>query len=446
MRAALRAQARRAVAGAASLTGKRFGLLVASSLVATSAIVASAMTGGGESGALAALLGRGIGGAAAASTSPASVPAVSAGAGRSSGGPSEPAPTASVPVASAAPAPAPEPASEPQEAPTAPESAPEAGRVKHVFVISLTSPGYERSLGAESQMPYLSGTLRPQGTLLSGYALLDGSAAANGIAAISGQPPNSATQAGCASYDAVSPATENSSGVLAGSGCVYPVSTLTLADQLGLGHFTWHAYAQGMSDASGAPADCVHPEEGEPSAAAAPGGYAASQNPFVYFHSLLDLGDCSANDVSLEQLSKDLGSAKRTPNYSFLAPTPCESGATGQCPPGATEGPAAADAFLSTWVPKILESPAYKADGVLVVSFSALDPSAPGAGSPESLRTGALLLSPFLAPGATDGTAYDPYSLLRSSEDLFGLSPLARAAGKGTKSFAPALLAENGGD
>ncbi|HEX7245976.1 MAG TPA: alkaline phosphatase family protein [Solirubrobacterales bacterium] len=444
MRAAIRAQARRAVAAAASLTGKRFGLLVASSLVATSAIVASAMTGGGESGALAALLGRGIGGAPAASTVPA--PAEPAGTGRSSGGSADPASAAPSPAPGPAPAPALEPAPEPASAPTAAEPGPEAGRIKHVFVISLTSPGYEGSLGVESQMPYLSGTLRPQGTLLGGYTLLDGSAAANGIAAIGGQPPNAATQAGCASYDAVSPVTENSGGVLDGSGCVYPVSTLTLADQLGLGHFTWHAYAQGMSDASGAPANCVHPEEGGPSAATAPGGYAASQNPFVYFHSLLDLGDCTANDVPLEQLDKDLASAKRTPSYSYLAPTPCESGAAGQCPAGVPEGPAAADAFLSTWVPKILESPAYKADGVLVVAFSALDPTAPGAGTPDALRTGALLLSPFLAPGSTDGAAYDPYSLLRSVEDLFGLTPLARAGGKGTKSFAPALLAENGGD
>ena len=53
---ALQAQLARATAAAATLTGKRFGLLVASSLVATSAIVASALTGTGESGALAALL------------------------------------------------------------------------------------------------------------------------------------------------------------------------------------------------------------------------------------------------------------------------------------------------------------------------------------------------------------------------------------------------------
>ncbi len=58
MKGALSKRVDKAVAAAASLTGKRFGLLVASSLVATSAIVAGAMTGTGDAGALAALVGR----------------------------------------------------------------------------------------------------------------------------------------------------------------------------------------------------------------------------------------------------------------------------------------------------------------------------------------------------------------------------------------------------
>ena len=75
VKAAMQAQVRRAVAAAATLTGKRFGLLVASSVVATSAIVASAMTGTGGSGALAALLGRSL---ASDNTPVASAPAAGA--------------------------------------------------------------------------------------------------------------------------------------------------------------------------------------------------------------------------------------------------------------------------------------------------------------------------------------------------------------------------------
>jgi hypothetical protein len=436
-------QLRAAVAAAASLTGKRFGLLVASSVVATSAIVASAMTGAGSSGALAALIGRGLV-SDDTPAAPAPAPGARPGAGSptpSRGGSESPAGGPLAPAFAGGPVSAPEtkkPAATPE---------PEVGPVKHVFVISLTSPGYEQSLGGQSQMPYLSATLRPQGELLSNYSLLDGAALPNGVAAISGQPPNPATVAGCPGYEELAGAKANSRGVLSGSGCVYPVETLTLADQLTSGQLTWRAYAEGMADDAGEPANCVHPDPGEPSASAQPGGYAASQNPFAYFHSLLDLGDCSSNDVPMDQLAGDLRKAEKTPNYSFIAPTPCTSGAAGQCAPGAPEGAAAADAFLSTWVPKILASPAYKADGVLIVAFSAANPPSPElptAGDP--LRTGALVLSPFATPGGTDATPYDPYSLLRASEDLFGLEPLGHAGDAKTKSFAPGLVEQNGGD
>ena len=58
---ALSALLHRAIAAAATVAGRRFGLLVASSIVATSAIVASAMTNpSGPAGPLAALLGRSL--------------------------------------------------------------------------------------------------------------------------------------------------------------------------------------------------------------------------------------------------------------------------------------------------------------------------------------------------------------------------------------------------
>jgi phosphatidylinositol-3-phosphatase len=446
----VKAAIRGAIDAASSLTGKRFGLLVASSVVATSAIVASAMTGAGSSGALAALLGRSLASdntpvataPAADPSSPAVQPSRSQGGAASHAG--GPLVSLAPSLAPAASGPVGEPAKEPAVTPPA-----ETGPVRHVFVISLTSPGYEQSLGARSQMPYLSATLRPKGEMLSNYTLLGEAGLPNQIAALSGQPPNSATGAGCSTY-AEFPSTSktDSNGVVRGAGCVYPVETLTLADQLSSSRLTWRAYVEGMVDETGVPANCVHPGTGE-SETATPGGYAARQNPFVYFHSLLDLGDCSADDLPIDELTADLRKADRTPSYSFIAPTPCDSGATGQCAPGATEGPAGADAFLASWVPKILASPAFEADGLLIVDFAAANPQStePGATPPiDPLRTGALLVSPFLTPGSTDATLYNPYSLLRSTEDLFGLSPLGLAAGAKTKTFASSLLKENGGD
>jgi hypothetical protein len=282
-------------------------------------------------------------------------------------------------------------------------------------------------------MPYLAGTLRPQGVLLSNYSLLSEAALPNAVATVSGQAPTAATEADCPNYEK----------------CVYEVQTLTLADQLGSARFTWRAYLEGMTDATGKPANCVHPEPGA-TETPVPGGYSPQLNPFVYFHSLLDLGECASNDVPGEELAKDLKSVDSTPNFSYLSPNLCNAGFRGQCPAGTPDGAAAADAYLAKAVPEILASPAYKRDGLLIVSFGAADPAPPAdpaAAAPANpLKVGALLVSPLLVPGSTDAAHYNPYSLLRSSEELFGLQPLGSAAGAKVHSFASAFAAGNAGD
>ena len=272
-------------------------------------------------------------------------------------------------------------------------------------------------------MPYLATTLRPQGDLLTNFTLLDKTALPNSLATIGGQAPTAPTKADCPDYNA----------------CVLPAETLSLVDQLGLAKFTWRGYMESMvNPETGQPDNCVYPQPGAP-ATPVTGGYDVHLNPFPYFHSLLDLGDCSLNDVPLTELEQDLKQAKSTPNFSYISPNLCNVGVSGQCAPGAPDGAGAADAFLAAWVPKILASPAYKADGLLVVTFGQLnatapvDPALPPPADP--LKVGTLLISPFVTPGATDAVGYDPCSLMRSTEDLFGLSPLAKAAGPKVRSF-----------
>ncbi len=434
MKKAASRQYRRLVEAAASLSGKRFNLLVASSLVATAAIVAAAMTSSSDNGPLAALLGRSL----AANTTPlasepAPSPEPSSGSSGASAGPSPtPASSASsAPLSSPEPAPEPAPAPEPEPEPTPttpPAAVPEAGQIKHVFVVSLASSGYDAAFGTTPQMPYLASTLRPQGDLLSEFKLLDRAALPNSIATIGGQPPTADTRADCPDYGK----------------CVYSAETLTLADQLGLAKFTWKAYMEGMVDPeTGQPDNCVYPQPGAPEAALT-GGYASRLNPFVYFHSLLDLGDCASSDVPFTELEKDLGKPSATPNYSYISPNLCNAGISGQCAPGSPDGAAAADAFLATLVPKILAAPAYKKDGLLIVTFgqvntaAPVDPAAP-VPTADPLKVGTLLVSPFVTAGATDAVAYTPYSLLRSTEDLFGLAPLAKAGDAKVRSFGVTL-------
>jgi hypothetical protein len=430
--------AQKLIAVAASITGKKFGLLVASSLIATTGIVSATLNSSkGVDPLAAAAVAALLEAQPAAVTASAPVAATPEEPVAPVSTP-EPAPSAeaapSEPLPESVPSAAPEslPSSAPETpAPAPPPSEPElpeAGPIKHVFLISLASPGYKAAFDpTASQMPYLAGTLRQQGVLLTNYSLLDAAALPNGFGAISGQAPTADTKADCPEYEK----------------CLFAVETLTLADQLGTAQFTWRAYLEDMADPEGKPANCVHPEPGATETPAS-GGYSATANPFVYFHSLLDLGDCATNDVPLSELPKDLKKADKTANFSYIAPNQCNAGFRGQCPEGTPDGPAAADAWLEATTKEILASPAYKKDGLLIVSFGSLDPAAEEAIAAEGadpLKVGALIASPLLTPNGTDGAAYAPYSLLRSVDELFGLSPLDEAEGKKIHSFASAFQA-----
>jgi hypothetical protein len=449
---------RAAIAAAATLTGKRFGLLVASSVVATSAIVASAATNQPEASPLAAVLGHSL--AADRTPAPTPTPLEPTAEPEPEEGPAEavvhessPEPEPFVPeettpepvfvpeetAPEVAPEPEPEEAPEETEAPPPPPK-PEAGRIKHVFVVSLASSGYDAAFGSgtTSQMPYLNGTLRPKGLLLTNYSVLTETFTPNGIATVGGQPPNKETEAECPKFEGE---------------CLYSAETSTISTQLEIGGFTWRAYMEGMVDpTTGEPANCVYPG-GEEEEKVEVGGYSARLNPFTHFHSLLDIGPCSAGDVPITELKKDLKTEKKTPNWSYISPDLCSAGVGQQCPEGAPTGAAAADAWLAEVVPEILESPAYKNDGLLIVTFGGVNPPAvPAEGETappppaNPLKTGAVLVSKFIEKGSTDAVRYNPYSLLRTSEELFGLGYLAEAAGTKVKTLGPALLGENGGD
>jgi len=335
---------------------------------------------------------------------------------------------------------------------TPPSTGPPKGtKVKHVFVISLTSAGYDATFGAGAASSYLVHDLVPRGVLLSGYATLDDASLPNAIALVSGQPPNAQTQQDCPTYsDVPASARPAADGSIVDPGCVYPVNTLTLADQLGSAGHTWRAYVQG----TGSGKTCRRPAAGaaDPTVALNPADpYATHDNPFVYFHSLLDLGDCATNDVDLDVLDADLAKATATPNVSFIVPDRCHDGSADACAPGQPGGAAAADAFLAAWVPKLLASPAYKQDGLLVIAFGGVRPApTPPAGAttttpppdPGTRHVGALLVSQWTKPGSTATTAGDPYALLRTLEDLFGLTHLARAGGSEVHSYAPLALGE----
>jgi phosphatidylinositol-3-phosphatase len=425
---------------AAALTARRMIALAILSTLATTAVVAAATRrrdDGADVVALAALRRAPVAVAAApapaavASTTPPSTGAPTPTPAPATAGPKG-SPRASRPATTSAP---PTGVAGPTTTSGGAPPKPKPARIKHVFVIALDGPGNE-AFAPASAARYLSAQLRPQGTLLSGYTTLGGGELADEIALISGQAPNPATSAGCTTYsDFPNGAKPDANGLIAGSGCVYPIIALTLPDQLTSAGLTWRAYVEGMGAVAGAPATCRHPGPGAPDPTAAPGRtdeYATRHNPFVYFHSLLDLGDCSANDIALDHLGSDLTAIRTTPNLAFIAPNLCDGGGEQPCLDGTPGGLGAADAFLNQWVPRITQSPAYRADGLLVIAF---------AGGGAQARTSALLLSRYARPGSASTADYTPYSLLRSIEDIFAVEHLGGAAAAGVRSLLGDALA-----
>jgi phospholipase C len=315
--------------------------------------------------------------------------------------------------------------------------------VRHVFVINLENKGYDETFGPSSPATYLSRDLRAKGQLLTQFHGTAHNSLPNYIAQVSGQGPNPQTQGDCQVYSDFTAAGTVAPGQAVGDGCVYPRPARTVADQLEAEGLTWKGYMEDM----GTP--CRHPRLGTPDdtqKAKAGDQYAARHNPFVYFHSIIDSPTCAAHDVPLDALMADLGSISTTPNLSYITPNLCHDGHDTPCANGEPGGLVSADAWLGTWVPRILASPAFTKDGLLIVTFDESDNQSadsaaaccgegPGPNTPApgiygmgGGRVGAVVVSPFVTPGSWNDTAYNHYGLLRTIEDTFGLAPLGYAS------------------
>jgi phosphatidylinositol-3-phosphatase len=328
--------------------------------------------------------------------------------------------------------------------------------IKHVFVIVLENKGFSETFGPGSQAPYLSKTLTAQGQLLANYYAVAHLSLPNYIAMVSGQAANPTTQFDCQFYMNMVPGTIGPDGQAVGQGCVYPSPVKTVADQLREKGLTWRGYMQDMGNSAAEPKTCRHPalnSQDKTQSAKVGDQYAARHNPFVYFHSIIDdAANCNANVVGLDRLTGDLASTQSTPNYSFITPNLCEDGHDTPCVDGRPGGLVSSDAFLRTWVPRILASPAYRRDGLLIVTFDEAqigdataccdEQPGPNTANPGALTAGpggglvgAVALSPWVQPGSINAHPYNHYGLLRSVEDIFGLSHLGYAGRAGLAAF-----------
>jgi phosphatidylinositol-3-phosphatase len=328
-----------------------------------------------------------------------------------------------------------------------------SAKPQHVFIIVLENEGYSVTFGPKSPAVNLN-KLAQQGALLQNYYGIGHHSLDNYIAMISGQAPNPDTQADCKRFVEFAATGTTPDGQAIGRGCVYPKSVSTIANQLEDKTLTWKGYMQDMGNSTREAATCGHPKIGDKDntqGAQAGDQYASRHDPFVYFHSLIDGANstCAAHVVNFSELAADLKSEATTPNYVFITPNLCNDGHDNPCFGKKPGGLKAADKFLADNVLAIQESPAFKHDGLLIITFDEADTGdstsccnqprgpniPPGAKAFGGGRVGAVLLSRFIKSGTVSTVGYNHYSLLRSVEDFFDLAHLGYAGQDGLAPF-----------
>jgi len=325
--------------------------------------------------------------------------------------------------------------------------------IGHVFIVVLENEAATTTFGAGTPATYLVDTLAPQGALVNNYYGIGHFSLDNYTAMISGQAPDTAQSDDCGVNTDFVAEGWSGLGQIVGDGCTYPKEVRTLANEMQETGITWKGYFEDMGNDPDREADrCGHVPIGavditdnqQPF-----DQYAARHNPFVWFHSITDYPLCN-NVVPLAGLEADLSSLKTTPQYVFISPNVCHDGHDKPCVDGEPGGLVSANSWLQDYIPLILNSAAYKTDGLLMIIFDESEGSdataccneqagpnqaLPGRVGPGGGRTGAVFLSQFIKPGTVSNVPYNHYSLLLSVENIFALEPLGMAAQPGLVPF-----------
>ena len=266
-------------------------------------------------------------------------------------------------------------------APATQPLSPTIPRVGHIFEIVMENKSYPSIIGSSSA-PYINSLAQQYGLATNFYAIRHPSL------------PNYLALTSGSTHGVTSDCTN----------CF--VDAPNLADQIESAGKTWRAYMEGM------PKPCFVGDQGR---------YRQKHNPFIYYDSIRKNPARCSNIVPFTQFAQDLA-ANALPDYVWITPDMCND--MHDC--AIEDG----DAWLQTWVTKILASPAWQQNGVLFITFDesfASDTS----GCCEVAKGGhivTLVISPLGKPAYQSTIAYDHYSLLGTIEELWDLPKLEGAA------------------
>jgi phosphatidylinositol-3-phosphatase len=284
-------------------------------------------------------------------------------------------------------------------------------RFTNVFLILMENTSWS-TLKASTNTPYVHSTLMASTAYATDYHGVAHPSLPNYLALVSGvpakQPDGSAVACDCnptgtACTSSCTPVTE----VFNPCGC--PQTGMTIADQLESAGLAWKSYAESIGSAC------------NPTSS---GNYAARHVPFIYFLHDTQLARCQAHVIDYGTLAGDL--AGTTPPFAFISPNLVDDmhgTGLGQT----TADLASGDTWLSTEVPKILASAAYKNGGAIFIVWDEDDASGGVSGTDDPIP--AFVISPLAkSGGAMVATKYDHYALLATIEDGLGLPRLGNAA------------------
>ena len=271
------------------------------------------------------------------------------------------------------PTPTPTPIATPTPTPTAtPAALPNFG---HVFVIVMENEEYSSIIGNGSA-PYINGLANAYG-LATNYNAVGKPSQPNYFALWSGS-----TQG----------VTDNLNHDF--------TSGTTLADQIETAGRSWHVAAQNVPLGCYTGATASGGEDGT-------GNYARKHEPAISWTSVSGNASRCARITDFSHFDPTLG------NFWFIVPNMCNS--MHDC------SIATGDAFLSAFMPSILNSPAM-ADGVIFLTWDEGSTTIGGGG-----KVVTIVISPLGRTAFTSATAHTHYSLLHTIETAWGMPCLASA-------------------
>ncbi len=250
---------------------------------------------------------------------------------------------------------------------------------KHIFVIVMENKDYERVID-DPQAAYMSALAHQYGVATNYYGIRHPSL------------PNYLALTGGDTFGISSDCTD----------CF--VNAPNLVDQLEASGKSWKAYMEDM------PSPCFVGD--------APPLYKQKHNPFIYYNNIRTNPARCNKIVPFTQFATDV-QANAVPDFVWITPNMCNdmhdcSVATG-------------DTWLKTWVPTILQSPAWQDGGALFITFD--EGTGPGGCCQNATggRIATLVISPLGHAGFRSDVPYTHYALLRTIETAWQLPLLGQS-------------------